>query len=249
MKRIGVISDPHGNLPALEAVLAELEREELDGLVCLGDVAVGPQPAETLARVRGLGCPIVKGNWDEWFSEGIPAAEPGNEIAKKLVEIGEFWVAQLSAADLEAMRGFVPTVELDLGGGATALCFHGSPTSNLEGIYSVTPDEALEQILGAARAPVLLCGHTHLQMLRRYGTSVVVNPGSVGLPFSDWAPHTIRIAPWAEYAILGWDDGRLRLDLRRTTYDVDALLEQCLESGMPHARWWADSWRLGPRSS
>jgi putative phosphoesterase len=243
VKRIGVISDVHGNLIALEAVLAELEREELDGLVCLGDVAVGPQPAEALARVRALGCPIVKGNWDDWFCEGIPPSD--YEIGRKLVEIGEFWVEQLSAEDLAVMRSFLPTVELDLGDGATVLCFHGSPSSNTDGIYSVTPDETLAQFFGDASNPVMVCGHTHVQMLRRYDHTVVVNVGSVGLPFSDWDPDAIRIAPWAEYAILGYDEGRLRVDLRRTTYDVEALLRLSLESGMPHAQWWADCFQLG----
>jgi predicted phosphodiesterase len=247
VKRIGVISDPHGNLLALEAVLAELEREELDGLVCLGDVAVGPQPAETLARVLALGCPIVKGNWDEWFSDGIPPAD--YEIGQWLVEIGEFWVAQLSAADLASMRGFAKTVDLDLGDGVTALCFHGSPSSNTEGIYSVTPDETVEGILGDSRAPVMLCGHTHLQMLRRLEHSLIVNPGSIGLPFRDWTPRTIMIAPWAEYGILTHDEGRLRVDLRRTTYDVEALLRLSLESGMPYAEWWAGCWQLDVPSS
>ena len=242
MKRIGVIADVHGNLLALEAVLAELEREELDGLVCLGDVAVGPQPAEALARVRSLGCPVVKGNWDDWFCEGIPPAD--DEIGQKLVEIGEFWVAQLSAEELAVMRGFPTTVELDLGDGETALCFHGSPSSNEVGIYSITPDETLAQILGDARAPVLLCGHTHLQMLRRLEYALVVNPGAVGLPFSEWAPHTIAIAPWAEYGVVSHDQGRLHVDLRRTTYDVEALLKLSRGSGMPHAQWWADCWQL-----
>lgn len=248
MKRIGVIADPHGNLLALEAVLAELEREELDGLICLGDVAVGPQPAETLARVRALGCPVVKGNWDEWFCDGIPPVDDGDEVKSKLVEIGEWWAGQLSADDLELMRGFAATVELDLGDGANALCVHGSPSSNMEGIYAVTPDETLARILDDAEAHVLVCGHTHVQMLRRHGQAVVVNPGSVGLPFSDWAPHVIRIAPWAEYGILCHDEGRLHVDLRRTTYDIDALLELSLGSGMPHARWWADSWQREART-
>ena len=71
-----------------------------------------------------------------------------------------------------------------------------------------------------------------------------MNPGSVGLPFSDWAPRTIAIAPWAEYGILSHDEGRLHVDLRRTTYDVEALLRLSLESGMPHAEWWAGCWQL-----
>ena len=66
----------------------------------------------------------------------------------------------------------------------------------------------------------MLCGHTHLQMLRRLEHSLIVNPGSIGLPFSDWLPHTIAIAPWAEYAVLTHDEGRLQRrpeadDLRR----------------------------------
>ena len=239
--RIAFISDIHGNSLALEAVLHELEHESFDRLICLGDVAVGPQPAESLARVLALGCPIVRGNWDEWFCGGMPPAE--DDTARKLVEIGEWWVAQLSDEDIASMRAFLPTVELDLGVGETALCFHGSPSSNLEGIFSVTPDEKLGQILGEVDARLLLCGHTHVQMLRRFDHSLVVNPGSVGLPFNDWAPQTIRIAPWAEYGILSCDDGRLSIDLRRTSYDVDGLLEGCLESGMPHARWWVDSWQ------
>ena len=242
MKRIGILSDPHGNLPALEAVLAELEREELDGLVCLGDLAVGPQPAETLARVLALDCPVVKGNWETWFCEGIPP--PEDEIGQKLLEIGEFWKAQLSAGELAVLEALPATVELDLGDGRSALCFHGSPSSNEEGIYSVTPDETLERILGDGVTPIVLCGHTHIQMLRRLEHVLVVNPGAIGLPFSEWAPHTIAIAPWAEYGILSHDDGRLHVDLRRTTYDVEGLLKLSRGSGMPHAEWWADCWQL-----
>ena len=84
------------------------------------------------------------------------------------------------------MRGFSPTVELDLGGGETALCFHGSPSSNMEGIYAVTPDETLARILGDAQARTLLCGHTHLQIRTRSrslpgrstGSSVTTRAGS-----------------------------------------------------------------------
>ena len=143
------------------------------------------------------------------------------------------------------MRGFVPTVDLDLGDGVTALCFHGSPSSNMDGIYSVTPDEdAWSRSSATPGTPVLLCGHTHLQMLRRFEHSLIVNPGSIGLPFSDWSPRTIRIAPWAEYGILTHDEGRLRVDLRRTTYDVEGFLRMSLESGMPYAEWWVGWWKL-----
>jgi hypothetical protein len=79
-------------------------------------------------------------------------------------------------------------------------------------------------------------------MIRRYGPTVIANPGSVGLPFREWWPRPVRISPWAEYGVLTVDDDRLSIDLRRTPFDVDAFLELSRTSGMPHAEWWAKSW-------
>jgi predicted phosphodiesterase len=166
MSRIGLISDIHGNLLALEAVLAELERDELDGLICLGDVAAGPRPHETLARVRGLGCPIVMGNWDAWFLDRPPP--PQDDIGLKLHEITSFWAEELDDYDLAYLRSFVPRLELPLENAETALCFHGSPTSYDDFIFATTPDEELGRMLGGARAEVLIGGHAHLQLLRRF---------------------------------------------------------------------------------
>ena len=71
---------------------------------------------------------------------------------------------------------------------------------------------------------------------------MIVNPGSVGLPFREWWPRPVLISPWAEYGVVGGDNGQLSIDLRRTPFDVDAFLELSLESGMPHAEWWANCW-------
>ena len=240
MTRIGLISDIHGNLPALEAVLEELDGESLDGLLCLGDVAAGPQPHETLARVRGLGCPVVMGNWDAWFLD--PPPPPADDVGLRLHEITSFWAEQLDASDLDYIRTFVPQLELPLGNGETAFCFHGSPTSYNDFLFATTPDEELRRLFGEVRAPLMIGGHTHLQLVRRFEQLLFVNPGSVGLPFADWWPDRVRIAPRAEYGILVHEQGRLHIDLRRTTYDVEALLRFALGSGMPHARWWTDSW-------
>jgi predicted phosphodiesterase len=79
-------------------------------------------------------------------------------------------------------------------------------------------------------------------MVRRIEGSVIVNPGSVGLPFRPWWPNVVRIAPWAEYGLVSVEDGKVSIDLHRTTFDVKALLELASESGMPHAGWWAESW-------
>jgi putative phosphoesterase len=239
--RVGFISDIHGNLFALDEVLAELDREGVDEIVCLGDVAVGPQPAESLARVRELGCPVIMGNWDAAFVGEMPPA--GDELAERLNEINTWWAEQLSPADVEYTRGFVPRLELALDG-VDAICFHGSPRSYDDWIFSTTAEDELAPMFEGARAPLLVGGHTHVQMARRYDESLIVNPGSVGLPFRDWWPKEVRIAPWAEYAVVTVDDGRLHVDLRRTPFDVEALLRLSRASGMPHAEWWADCWLL-----
>ena len=239
--RLGLISDIHGNLLALEAVLAELEREDLDRLVCLGDVVAGPRANEALARVRTLGCPVIMGNWDAWSVDGMP--EPTTPVEEKLYAIGAYWAQRLSDDDREFIRGFAPTLDVDLGAGARLLCFHGSPNSYDDWIVATTPDEEVARMLNGFDAPIFAGGHTHLQMVRRYADALFVNPGSVGMPFARWSPEDVEVAPRAEYAVLTATDGGLAVDLRRTRYDVEAHLSGGLESGMPYADWWAASWQ------
>jgi putative phosphoesterase len=237
--RLGLISDIHGNRLALDAVLQELEGEGVDELICLGDVAVGPQPAEALARVRELNCPVVMGNWDAAFFGDMPT--PRDKIGEQLVEIGEWWRSYLTDADREYMAGFAPMVRMEVGS-TPVLFFHGSPRSFDEWIFATTPDEELRPMFADIEERILIGGHTHVQMIRRYGDSIIANPGSVGLPFREWWPRPVRISPWAEYGVLTWDAERLSIDLRRTVFDVEAFLELSMKSGMPHAEWWVKSW-------
>ena len=232
--RVALVSDIHGNLPALDAVLDELERERVDELVCLGDVAVGPQGAACVERLAAISCPVVRGNWDDWFLNGIPAL--GGEVGAKLAETGTWWAAQLSDEHRDRLRSYVSPRRV-----GPLLCFHGSPRSNEDVILAETPDAELELMLGGAEDPVLAGGHTHLPLVRRHRDSLLVNPGSVGLPFRQ-GPGPVRIARWAEYAIVDADGDRVAAELRRTGYDVDAYLELARTSGMPQADWWVGCW-------
>ena len=203
---LAALSDIHGNLPALEAVLAELERERVDELVCLGDVALGPQPAETVARVRGLGCAVVMGNWDAWVLEGFPP--PHGDPWKRFVEQGEWWARKLSAEDRAFLRTFVPQIEL-LVDGVRVLCFHGSPLSYNDVILATTPHNELLGMLEGFDHPLMLAGHTHVQLARVVDGRLVVNPGSVGLPFRGLPDGELQlISPWAEYALVPPRGGR-----------------------------------------
>jgi|1186.fasta_scaffold190988_2 predicted phosphodiesterase len=238
--RVGFISDIHGNLLALDAVLADLSRQEVDRVVCLGDICFGPQAHECLDRVRELCCPVILGNWDSWSIDGFPPAD--DPVGMMLYEIGRWWSKLLTPEDEAFVRTFVPTLEVPLDDGTRMLCYHGSPHSFSDWVFATTPDDDVEKMFDGFEAPVLVGGHTHLQMLRRFGPSVIVNPGSVGQPFSQWWPRQIRVAHWAEYGVIESAGGHVKVDLRRIPYDVDGLLALLRASDMPHCSWWIDSW-------
>jgi predicted phosphodiesterase len=239
MMKIALIADIHGNLLALEAVLAELEREKIDRILCLGDVAVGPEPTKTVERVRALGCPVVMGNWDAYFLYGFPPVD--DELAQRLTEIGAWWAEQLTPEQREYMEGFERGLEVELDGDLRMAAYHGSPRSYEDFVYATTADDEVASMLDGVRAPVLALGHTHFQMVRRYDDVLIVNPGSVGLPFARRA-RVMAMSPWAEYGILSVEDGRFSVDLRRTAFDVETHVRLIQSSGMPHAEWWAGLW-------
>ena len=128
MTRIAVISDIHGNAVALDAALADIERAGVDQIVCLGDaIQGGAQPAQTVARLRDLACPVVMGNADAWLLSGV---ETGSETITEEQEAVRQWsLAQLSEADRAYIAAFTPTVIVPLTPERDLLCFHGSPTS------------------------------------------------------------------------------------------------------------------------
>ncbi len=239
--RIAIISDIHGNDVAFETVLSAIEREEPDQIICLGDVAVnGPQPREALARLGALDCPVVMGNTDDWVLSPKPFTIR-NEDDQKLYEV-ELWAAeQLTDADKAFIRTFQPTVKVDLDNGRSLLCCHGSPRSYMEGIFADTSPEKLAEILGDVDVTAIFSGHTHVPLLRRFENRLLVNPGSVGLPFVKIGAQIIN-PPWAEYALVTSQGDQFDISLRRVAVDVTAVMQAAFESNMPHKEWWAKEW-------
>jgi predicted phosphodiesterase len=239
-----MLADIHGNLPALEAVLTEIATEGFERILCLGDVAtLGPQPHEVIARLRGLGCPVVMGNTDASVlalsaDGGLTGAEGGNE------DFDRWTAAQLTPADLAYLRSFQPTISVPLDGDVTLLCYHGSPRSYDERITAETPDDALHEMLAETPAQVYAGGHTHQQMFRRHRDVLVINPGTVGFAKDGISPAApIRNPSWAEYAVIVNDAGRLHVSLRRVPFDLDALFSALDASGIPRAQWRKGDWR------
>lgn len=244
--RTALIADIHGNLLALEAVLFDLEREPVERLFCLGDVAaLGPQPSEVVARLRGLGCPSVLGNTDAWLLDDEPNANFVSREGIVMAELASWCVSRLSERDLGYLQTCPPTMKISLDGEDDLLCFHGSPHSYDEVISATTSDEVLSDMLSVYNASIFVGGHTHVQLFRRHGGVRLINPGSVGLPgvgpgTSDLPVN--RHVSWAEYAVLTTGKGHLGVDSRRVPVDVEQMLASAYGVGMPHADWWCSKW-------
>jgi putative phosphoesterase len=244
--RIALIADIHGNLVALETVLQEVARESVDQVICLGDVAaLGPQPHEVIVRLRQLQCPVILGNTDAWLlaPKGVVTSD-----SHVLAAITSWCAEQLTPEDQQYLQTFSPVMELPLNEGGSLVCYHGSPRSFDDVIAATTPDAVVKEMLAGSAATVMVGGHTHVQMLRRYADSCLVNVGSVGLPGgkagSPELPdnHHVR---WAEYGLLGHEAGRISIDLRRIPLDMAAVLQAGTRSGMPHLEWWLQKWETG----
>jgi putative phosphoesterase len=216
--RVAVLSDIHGNLPALEAVLAEVERETVDLIVSCGDVASGPMPSETIDVLRSLAnARFVHGNADR----GLIAAFDGTERPVLEGPAADWCAAQLTREQRDFLASFEDTVRLDLEGIGSVLFCHGSPRSDLEVMTRLTPDDRMRTYIEGAGAGVVVCGHTHMPFDRSLAGVRVINPGSVGMAYID---------PGAFWALV---DGEIRF--RRTDYDREAAAARIHESRWPGA--------------
>ena len=239
--KLVILSDIHGNYLALQKVLEDIGNRN-HSIVCLGDVAWGgPQPSEVLARLRKLACPVVMGNTDEVLI-GTRNENSKRPDAAKMKEIGKWCKNILSSSDKAFIKSFKPVVRLDLGG-EQMLCYHGSPRSNIEGIFAVTDDKKLGRMVADHAEQFLAGGHTHIQMVRRFGNKIIINPGSVGLPFEVAGKMDARNPSWAEYATINYESGNLSVSLRRVEYDVRELKESVYKTEIPHKEWWIRDWK------
>jgi putative phosphoesterase len=206
--RVAALYDVHGNLPALEAVLVELETVQPDLVVLGGDIVLGPFPRETLETVLALDerARFVRGNTDR--------------------VLDEFAAASLTPEQRDFLAGLPLTVSLEIDALGPVLFCHGSPRDDEEIVTRLSPDGRLAPMLAGVDEPVVVGGHTHVQYDRRAAGKRLVNAGSVGMPYED--------EPGAYWAMLGPG-----LELRRTTYDLEAAAKRIAASGYPDAEAWA----------
>jgi len=239
--RIAILSDIHGNCVAFDKVLADLNKDAIDRVICLGDaIQGGPQPAQVVRRLRDLDCGVVMGNADAWLLTGEETgSEAISEERRRTMDAVRLWsLAQLSSTDREFIKAFRPVIKADLDAGRKLLCFHGSPASFDEVILPDTPYDELFKLLGTYDTQVMTGGHTHVQHIRRLGPEgrFFFNPGSVGFAYSHHQPEEgFQADPWAEYAVLTSEGERLGLEFRRVPFDAAELIAVYRSSGRPHS--------------
>jgi predicted phosphodiesterase len=219
MTRIAALSGIHGNVAALEAVIADITREKPDRVVIAGDLVLnGPEPVATVDMLRNLvadGAAIISGNTDiavadfdyaaafPWMTDGVPDA---------IVAASEWANEALGEKRVEWLRGLPAERRLRTDDDTLVIVCHGSPGSQTSGFdQNLDPSVTIERV-ARTDARVIVCGHTHLPEVRDLGWKVIVNDGSAGYVFDG--------DPSASWALIDIADDVVTADIRRTSFDT-----------------------------
>lgn len=219
--RIAILADIHGNLPALEAALADVARLQVDQLVILGDIVVGsPDSLACWERVKGLRCSVLRGNHERYvFDLDTERARP--EWSTQQFAPVRFAAQQLGVQQREELARLPPTLKLR--GCEDVLFVHASARNDNDLVFPYTTDEALEPMFAGATEPWLVRGHNHFASVRLWGHRKIVTVGAVGLPLDG--------TPAAQFTVMEKRGGEWRVNHRCARYDVRETLRRFQESG------------------
>ena len=225
-KKIAILADIHGNVPALEAVLADIDAQAPDEVLVGGDlVGRGPQGSEVIRAVRRRGWMAIRGNHEEYLLEFRKRNVPSEWLYLEEWAASRWMASELSEEDVEYLDSLPPSVRAR--SNPEVLVTHGSPLGTSDGLGPWTRERRLDRLLEGIEESVLVCGHTHRPMVRELDRGLVVNVGSVGLPFNGDRR--------AQYAILSFTGVDCSVDLRRVDYDIESTLAAYRRTGFLEA--------------
>ena len=223
--RYAIISDIHGNLPALEAVLHDIERAGVDEIICLGDIAnIGPHPAECLDVVRDLGCVTIQGNHELYLLGDVLPEEWTTCPTWSPVRWSR---AQLRADHLQLIADLPFQYHLPPNSLAGATFVHASLYDQFLGFQAEDSEEDTAVRMNNHDNITLFCAHTHRQLYRQWSNSIIINVGSVGMPLDG--------TPEAKYTIATRNKTSWNVEFRRLTYDVDSVMTAFDRTGLQEA--------------
>ncbi|MCW2756828.1 MAG: Phosphoesterase [Nocardioidaceae bacterium] len=234
--RIAVVSDTHGVLPCLQAVLDEDDVRRADLVVVTGDIAAGPQPVEVLDRLVGLGDRVllVRGNADR----DLVTIAAGGEPPEGTPDVDLWAAGQLSPAHVRLLAGLPHPATVALDGVGSVMFCHGTPRDDNEVVLVDTrPSQWAEVLAGVPDdVRIVCCGHTHAPFARLVDRRWVVNSGSTGMPYGSTG------VPWVLLDAGG-------VQLRSTSIDPRSVADQVVEgSTFPGVREWVEAYVLHPPS-
>jgi putative phosphoesterase len=232
VSEVAVLSDVHGVLPVLDAVLAEPEVAGAELIVVTGDHAAGPQPVEVLDRLRALGdqALLVRGNADRELV-ALAHGEPST-LGDAAYGVDSWAAQQLSPAHVRSLAGLPHPVTLDVQGFGPVVFCHGTPRDDDEVVLVDTRLERWADVFADLPSDVrtVVCGHTHMPFIRLVDRRLVVNPGSIGMPYG---------RAGASWALLRGG----AVTLHHADIDIDAAIESVVAaSGYPDRRAWAEEY-------
>jgi len=233
--RVAALYDIHGNLPALESVLAELREKPVERIVIGGDVVPGPFPRECLDLLLEIDTPIdfISGNCDHALRDIMNGQDPSS-VPEQVWPLMRWTASRLDGKYKPVIESWPPTLRLDVEGTGKVLFCHATPQSDRPIFTKQTAEEKLIPLFNSLDVDIVACGHTHMQFDRGVGAVRVVNAGSVGMPFGK---------PGAYWLLL--DSG---IHLRRTAYDLARAADTIRNSAYPDANTFADKNVLEPAS-
>jgi len=222
--RLAVLSDVHGNLPALEAVLQDMRSFGPDGMIVAGDLTGGPHTPQTLALLSAARAHMIRGNGASLLLEY--AAGDGPAAWGEALQFGMLrWDYRYAGAETLALLQTLPDqLTVEIPGTAHIRVVHGSPRHPAESIYPDRDPALLALALEMTAEPVLVCGHTHEPWSRVLDGKLALNPGAVCGPLNGFVG--------AQYALLSWDGCRWAVEHRAVPYDVGRVRTAFAKSGL-----------------
>lgn len=220
--RVAALYDIHGNLPALEAVLDQARQIGVDRIIVGGDVLPGPMPRETLSLLLGIKIPaqFILGNGEVAVLEQMAGRTPA-AVPEPYLPIIRWNAGQIPTEYERTIAAWPKILTIEIPGLGNALFCHATPRNENEIFTRLTPEERLLPVFAGVGAPLVVCGHTHMQFDRMIGGTRVVNAGSVGMPFGE---------PGAYWLMLGPD-----VQFRKTEYDLGEAAGRICATAYPQA--------------
>jgi putative phosphoesterase len=217
--RVAAIYDIHANLPALEAVLEDIHKAEVDHILVGGDVLPGPMPRETIARLLDLDVPVqfIQGNGEREVCATRRGTETGT-LPEQFQEVIRWTAQQLTSDDEQSVSSWPETLRLHIPGLGPVLFCHATPRSDTEIFTRLTPEDRLLPVFQGHNVAVVVCGHTHMQFDRTIGNTRVLNAGSVGMPFGEPGAYWMLLGPNVQFRHTRYDLAKAAERIRNTDY-------------------------------